>query len=370
MPASLRTSRAGLDLIKSFEGFRASAARLPDGRWTIGYGHVRSAREGLTIVERDAEDLLRYDLQPVEQAIRDWTLAPLTQNQFDALASLVFNISPGQFRDSEVLRRLNAGEYLVAAACFDAWRKARVNGRLIVVDALVRRRAAEKALFLEPAEGRAAAATPLVTPELDAALQSAAARDGAVEVATPVDGARVRPQPLDGGPGHDPARELSSRVGELARRAAGGEPAAPAGDPMAERIRSILTPAPGPAAPVTPGTPERGGDAASPARPQRPQGRLFIDDLEVIDPGLDPAALAGETSPPRAPRRAIGAVLLPWTAIGVLSLLGLAVGLVEAARADDGPADGPGLATLAVAFGLMFAMSAYFCISRLLDDRL
>jgi GH24 family phage-related lysozyme (muramidase) len=167
MTGRLRISRTGLELIKSFEGFRDTALRLPDGRWTVGFGHVRSAREGVTISEKDAEDLLLFDLKPTEDSIRNQVLTPLNQNQYDALVSLVFNISPGQFRDSAILRALNVGDVLGAANGFDAWRKARINGRLIVVDALVRRRTAEKALFLEHPEGRATAPTPMVTPELD-----------------------------------------------------------------------------------------------------------------------------------------------------------------------------------------------------------
>jgi GH24 family phage-related lysozyme (muramidase) len=92
MTGRLRTSRAGLELIKSFEGFRDGAIRLPDGRWTIGYGHVRSAREGLIISQKDAEDLLVHDLGVIESAINSLVFTPLNQNQFDALVSLVFNI--------------------------------------------------------------------------------------------------------------------------------------------------------------------------------------------------------------------------------------------------------------------------------------
>ena len=159
MTGRLRTSRAGLELIKSFEGFRETAIRLPDGRWMIGYGHSRTAREGLTISEQDAEDLLAYDLRPVEDAIKSMIFAPLNQNQFDALVSLVFNISSAQFRDSDILRLLNAGNFLSAANGFDVWRRARIHGRVMVVDALVRRRAAEKALFLEHPDGRPSAPT-------------------------------------------------------------------------------------------------------------------------------------------------------------------------------------------------------------------
>lgn len=163
----MRISPAGLQLIKSFEGFRETAVRLPDGRWTIGYGHVRTAREGLTISPKDADALLLHDLKPIENAVSNMIYAPLMQGQFDALVSLAFNISMGQFRDSEIVRLMNSGDYLGAANAFDLWRKARLHGRVIVVDALVRRRAAEKALFLDHPSGPPSAPTPMVTPEMD-----------------------------------------------------------------------------------------------------------------------------------------------------------------------------------------------------------
>lgn len=163
----MRISAAGLELIKMFEGLRETAVRLPDGRWTIGYGHVRTAREGLTITGKDAHDLLVHDLHPIGSAVSALIYAPLLQSQFDALVSLAFNISLGQFRESEIVRHLNAGDYLAAANGFDLWRKARINGRVMVVDALVRRRAAEKSMFLEHPSGPSPAPTPMVTPELD-----------------------------------------------------------------------------------------------------------------------------------------------------------------------------------------------------------
>jgi GH24 family phage-related lysozyme (muramidase) len=167
MTERMRISAAGLELIKTFEGLRETAVRLPDGRWTIGYGHVRTAREGLTITGKDAQDLLVHDLRPIEFAVSALIYAPLLQSQFDALVSLAFNISLGQFRESEIVRHLNAGDYLAAANGFDLWRKARINGRVMIVDALVRRRAAEKSMFLEHPSGPSPAPTPMVTPELD-----------------------------------------------------------------------------------------------------------------------------------------------------------------------------------------------------------
>ena len=109
MTLPLRTTRAGLELIKSFEGFRARSTRLPDGRWTIGHGHVRTAREGVRISRDDAELLLIYDIRRIEAEIEDCLLSPLNANQYNSLVSFVYNISPGQFRQSDVLRALAGG---------------------------------------------------------------------------------------------------------------------------------------------------------------------------------------------------------------------------------------------------------------------
>ena len=105
--------------------------------------------------------------KPIENAVSTMIYAPLMQGQFDALVSLAFNISLGQFRDSDIVRHLNSGDYLAAANGFDLWRKARLHGRVMVVDALVRRRAAEKAMFLDHPSGPPSAPTPMVTPEMD-----------------------------------------------------------------------------------------------------------------------------------------------------------------------------------------------------------
>ena len=57
-----QVSKAAVELIKKFEGYRSKAAQLPDGRWTIGFGHTLTAREGAQVSEQDAEALLLYDL--------------------------------------------------------------------------------------------------------------------------------------------------------------------------------------------------------------------------------------------------------------------------------------------------------------------
>ena len=68
---SLKVSREGIVLIKSFEGFRPRAIQREDGGWVIGYGHTLSAREGATVSEADAELLLHYDLLPVDKALNE-----------------------------------------------------------------------------------------------------------------------------------------------------------------------------------------------------------------------------------------------------------------------------------------------------------
>ncbi|MBU1378184.1 MAG: lysozyme [Alphaproteobacteria bacterium] len=163
-----RVSRAAIELIKRFEGYRRHAAQLPDGRWTIGYGHTLTAREGAEVSEPDAEALLVYDLISVQHAVNENVYAPLSQNQFDALSSFAFNIGLDNFRRSQVLKRLNAGSAVQAACAMELWRKADFEGERIVVDTLVRRRATEKALFLTPpGDDFAPAPSPIIRPLID-----------------------------------------------------------------------------------------------------------------------------------------------------------------------------------------------------------
>src|SRR3954469_10633495 len=159
-----RVSRQAIELIKRFEGYRQKAAQLPDGRWMIGYGHTLTAREGAEVSEDDAEALLLYDLIAVSHALNEWVYAPLSQNQFDALSSFAFNIGLDNFRRSGVLKRLNEGALLQAACAMELWRKAEFGGERIVIDARVRRRASEKALFLTPPDGWPAAPSPVLRP--------------------------------------------------------------------------------------------------------------------------------------------------------------------------------------------------------------
>ncbi|HWW24853.1 MAG TPA: lysozyme, partial [Caulobacter sp.] len=168
MKPRYQVSRAAVDLIKRFEGYRMKAAQLPDGRWTLGYGHTLTARAGAAVSEQDAEALLLYDLITVAHAVNENVYTTLNQNQFDALVCFAFNIGTENFVRSAVLRRLNEGALLQAACEMEMWRKADFEGERIVIDALVRRRSAEKALFLTPPDGAwVAAPSSVLRPRID-----------------------------------------------------------------------------------------------------------------------------------------------------------------------------------------------------------
>ncbi len=152
-------STAGLALVQEFEGFQSEPTPLADGSWIVGYGHVRAGSPGLSVSQTEAADLLVMDVAPVERVVNVLVTQPLAQSQFDALVSFAFSIGLDAFASSQVLRRVNAGDYVAAACAMDAWRKAEVDGEMEVSPALVRRRAAEKALFMQ---GVPVTATPSV----------------------------------------------------------------------------------------------------------------------------------------------------------------------------------------------------------------
>jgi lysozyme len=138
-----KTSKAGLNLIKEFEGLRLTAYLCPAKVWTIGYGTTKGVKPGQRITEAQAEELLREDVAAFERGVADAVTGPLAQHQFDALVSLAYNIGLGAFRTSTLLRLLNKGEYASAAKQFDRWNKAGQK----VLAGLKRRRAAERKLF-------------------------------------------------------------------------------------------------------------------------------------------------------------------------------------------------------------------------------
>jgi len=126
------------------EGLRLEAYRCPAGKWTIGYGHTGDVQQHHRITRHQAEEIFEYDLSRFEEGVAK--LAPkATGPQLSACVSLAYNIGLSRFEKSTLLKELNAGRVANAAAEFMKWTHA--AGK--VMPGLVKRRAAERALFLE-----------------------------------------------------------------------------------------------------------------------------------------------------------------------------------------------------------------------------
>lgn len=148
----MRANKSTRELIKGFEGLSLEAYRDAAGYWTIGYGFAETngldpkPRAGMRITKAEADALLERNLRDYEKAVGDAVTAPINENEFGAFVSLCFNIGPPAFRRSTALRRFNAGDKRGAADAILMWNKA--GGR--VLRGLVRRREAERSLFLTP----------------------------------------------------------------------------------------------------------------------------------------------------------------------------------------------------------------------------
>jgi lysozyme len=144
----LTISRYGLLMIKRFEGVRLKAYRDTNGLWTIGCGHLLPVGQDYHDLEwaqaQVAEQLLA-DTSGTQASVRRAVKVPLSQPQFDALVSLVFNIGSGHFigtdatKPSTVLTRLNQKDYYGAAEAFLLWKDKGI---------LLPRRQEERAVFL------------------------------------------------------------------------------------------------------------------------------------------------------------------------------------------------------------------------------
>ena len=159
-------NQAGLDLIKEFEGCRLTSYRCPAGKWTIGYGTTTGALPGvsvgagMTITQAQADDYLQRTLAVFWNSIAQGFTRNPTPNQKSAMLSLAYNIGPGAFLKSTALKRHNAGNNAGAAEALQWFNKA--GGRVLA--GLVRRRAAEAALYLSGSADEQVNQIPTVKP--------------------------------------------------------------------------------------------------------------------------------------------------------------------------------------------------------------
>lgn len=146
---------ATLNLIKSFESCRLQAYLDSKGIPTIGWGHTQGVQMGQTCTQAQADAWLVADIHEAEAIVRSAVTVPLTDNQFGALVSFVYNIGGGRkgVKDglvelvgggqSRLLKYVNSGDFENAAQQFKKW----VRSGGMVLAGLARRRDAEEALF-------------------------------------------------------------------------------------------------------------------------------------------------------------------------------------------------------------------------------
>ncbi len=146
----MKTSKKGIELIKRHEGVKTTAYLCPAGVWTIGYGHTgKEVRVGSTLSLEEAEELLRSDLTLFEEVVSKYVESTLTQNQFDALVSLIYNIGAGAFLGSTLFRLVNTTpNHPEIEMEFNKW----VNARGRRLPGLVKRRADEAKLYFSHLE--------------------------------------------------------------------------------------------------------------------------------------------------------------------------------------------------------------------------
>ncbi len=139
----MKISEYGLNLIKHFEGLELEAYQCAAGVWTIGYGHTKDVQPGDQWSESHADHMLEVEMEEYENYVNTAVTVPLSQNQFDALVSWVYNLGNGNLTSSTMLKVLNSSDYAGVPAQIKRWNKA--GGK--VLEGLTRRRQAEADMF-------------------------------------------------------------------------------------------------------------------------------------------------------------------------------------------------------------------------------
>ena len=141
----MQISDNGLQQIIKREGVILHAYQDSVGVWTIGTGHTSAAgpprvTPGQVITKEQNDQILRDDLAPIERQFTEFVSVPVTQNQYDAIISIVFNVGP-KFWHSTCIQRLNAGDISGAAQAIMLWNKPAE---------IISRRKTEQTQFLTP----------------------------------------------------------------------------------------------------------------------------------------------------------------------------------------------------------------------------
>lgn len=144
----MKTSEKGKDFIKSFESLQLKAYKCSAGVPTIGYGHTSGVKMDMSIDEVEANRLLDNDVARFDLELSKKLSKPVKQHQWDALISFIFNLGMGNFLSSTLYKKLKANpDDATIPDEFLKWDKARVNGELVALKGLTRRRAAEAMIY-------------------------------------------------------------------------------------------------------------------------------------------------------------------------------------------------------------------------------
>jgi lysozyme len=152
----MKTSAKGRQFIAAMEGTVLHVYLDSAGLPTAGVGHLLTVAErnvyrvNQSVTKAECDAWLAKDLKEAEGAVYSSVTVKITQNQFDALVSLAFNIGTGAFSRSVVVKKCNAADNVGSANAFQSWNKATVNGKKMIIEGLVKRRNKERRLFLTP----------------------------------------------------------------------------------------------------------------------------------------------------------------------------------------------------------------------------
>lgn len=181
----MKISKEGLNLIKKWEGFQEKAYLCQANVWSIGYGTTKYAngkavKQGDTINHEEALTLFEKQVNEHSSTIQMYVKVPLTQSQFDALASFQYNLGKHILRDSKLLEYLNNKEWDKACNQMLLYNKA--NGK--VSTGLVNRRKEEVSLFESQKEDdEMVFSSPALKAETETTLSSKARRQMIIDEA-------------------------------------------------------------------------------------------------------------------------------------------------------------------------------------------
>jgi lysozyme len=151
-PQAKPVSKLAINLIKEYEGFKDYAYIDTDGTPVIGYGLSRIGGIPVQIGDRisstQADAALNSHLQEIHRELDKVIKVDLSDHQLSALASISYNVGVDSIKSSTLVAKINAKDYPGAAEEFLRWDKANLQGTLVQLPGLTRRRAAERQLFL------------------------------------------------------------------------------------------------------------------------------------------------------------------------------------------------------------------------------